>query len=452
MIVRVVPLAVPLAVALAVVAAACAEDGNPADDGSAVIVTTTTVAPAAAPATAAPTTTPATTAPATAETTAPVASTEPPTTPAPSAPPTAPPTAPPVVGNPTVTATEIGSFDAPVGVAVRPGDGALHVIEQPGRVVRFDPASGDRRTVVDLTDRVSFGGEQGLLGLAFTADGAFAYLNFTDGGGDTNIVEMAVGADGTFDAAGSRTLLVIDQPYGNHNGGDLQMGPDGTLYVAVGDGGSGGDPERYADDPSSLLGTIVRIDPTPTADAAYTIPPDNPFANGPLDGVVGAPEVWSWGLRNPWRIDIDPATGDLWIADVGQNRLEEVNRVSPTADAPAGRGLDFGWSAFEGTDRFNSDVADTGRTTFPVLTYEHGDDGCSISGGAVYRGAAIAELAPAYVYSDYCSGKLWALDLAGQRNLTLLDQFDQVASVDRGPDGELYVVERSGGVWRLVPG
>lgn len=440
--------------ALAVALVACAEDGNQIDEGSAVIVTTTSGPATAAPSTTEPTATAATAAtqvtdppPTTGESTPTtrVASTPPPPAPA-----TAPP--PPMVGDPAVTATEIGSFDAPVGVAVRPGDTALYVIEQPGRIVRFDDAAGDRRTVLDVADRVSFGGEQGLLGLAFAADGAFAYLNFTDAGGDTNVVEMAVAGDGTFDVAGGRTLLEIDQPYGNHNGGDLEIGPAGMLYIAVGDGGSGGDPERYANDPSSLLGTLLRIDPTPAPDAPYTIPPDNPFAAGPVDGIAGAPEVWSWGLRNPWRIDIDPATGDLWIADVGQNRLEEVNRVAAPDGLPAGRGLDFGWSAFEGTDRFNSDVADTGRTTFPVLTYEHGDDGCSISGGAVYRGTAIAELAPAYVYSDYCSGKLWALDLTGQRNLTLLDQFDQVASVDRGPDGELYVIERAGGIWRLIPG
>ena len=298
---------------------------------------------------------------------------------------------------------------------------------------------------------MSFDGEQGLLGLAFTADGAYGYLDYTDNSGDTNIAEYSVATDGTFDATNGRVLLVIDQPYANHNGGDLAIGPDGMLYVAMGDGGSGGDPERRASDPTTLLGKILRIDPTPSATAAYTIPVDNPFATGSFDGVVGAPEVWSWGLRNPWRIDIDARTGELWIADVGQNRLEEVDVVAPTADHPAGRGSNFGWSGYEGTDRYNADVPDPGNLVMPVLTYEHGDDGCSISGGAVYRGALIPELAPAYVYSDYCSGKLWALDLAGGRNLLLRDGFSQVAAVRRGPDGELWVIERTGGLWQLTP-
>ena len=198
-------------------------------------------------------------------------------------------------------------------------------------------------------------------------------------------------------------LLQIDQPYPNHNGGDLALGPDGMLYVAMGDGGSGGDPERRASDPTNLLGKLLRIDPAPSGDAAYSIPADNPFATGSMGDVAGAPEVWAWGLRNPWRIAFDPATAELWIADVGQNRIEEIDAVGPTADHPAGWGTNFGWSAFEGNDRFNDDVADPGNLVFPVWTYTH-DEGCSISGGAVYRGTVIAGLAPAYVYSDYCAG------------------------------------------------
>ena len=245
--------------------------------------------------------------------------------------------------------------------------------------------------------------------------------------------------------------MVIDQPYANHNGGDVVIGPDGMLYIAMGDGGAGGDPERRASDPTTRLGAILRVDPVPSADSPYTIPPDNPFASGSFNGVAGAPEVWAWGLRNPWRIDFDPVTGDLWITDVGQNRLEEINRVAATAEHPAGWGVNFGWSAFEGTDRYNTDVPDPGDLVMPVLTYEHGADGCSISGGSVYRGAVIPELAPAFVYSDYCSGKLWALDLEGGRNLLLREGFSQVAAIRRGPDGELWLIERSGGLWLLAP-
>jgi glucose/arabinose dehydrogenase len=447
------------AIALVTVAlAACGGDGDGDGDedeqGSAVIVTTTTVAsttPAAGTADPSPSVAPATTAATTpATTTATTATTPVAPTPAPTTMPvTAPP--PPVVGDPSVDAVRMGDFETPVGLAVRPGDVAVYVIEQAGRIVRFDPETGETRVVIDIADDVSFDGEQGLLGLAFTIDGAYAYLDYTDNGGDTNVAEYSVAADGTFDAANGRVLLEIDQPYANHNGGDLTIGPDGMLYVAMGDGGSGGDPERRASDPTTLLGKILRIDPTPSATAAYTIPADNPFVTGSFDGVAGAPEVWSWGLRNPWRIDFDAATGDLWIADVGQNRLEEINVVAPTADHPAGRGANFGWSAYEGTDRYNTDVPDPGNLVMPVLTYEHGDDGCSISGGAVYRGALIPELAPAYLYSDYCSGKLWALDLAGGRNLLLREGFSQVAAVRRGLDDELWVIERTGGLWLLTP-
>jgi glucose/arabinose dehydrogenase len=220
------------------------------------------------------------------------------------------------------------------------------------------------------------------------------------------------------------------------------------LYVAMGDGGSGGDPERRASDPTSLLGKLLRIDPA--GGDPYGIPADNPFASGTLDGIEGAPEVWSWGLRNPWRIAFDPSTGDLWIADVGQNLYEEVDHVA-SGERPAGWAADFGWSGFEGTERYNDDVPDPGNTVMPVHVYSH-DDGCSISGGAVYRGSAIADLAPAFVYADYCAGVVWAFDLAGQRNLTLLDGFQGVTAVRTGPDGELYVLEADGDVHRLVQG
>ena len=354
------------------------------------------------------------------------------------------------MGDPAVGTEVVASVDAPVDLAVRPGDDGLFIVEQPGRVVRVDPSTGDTTAIIDLTDRITSGGEQGLLGLEFSADGSRAYADYTDRDGDTVIAEYAVADDATIDPASERILLTVPQPYRNHNAGDLALGPDGFLYITLGDGGSAGDPERRASDPTSLLGSLLRIDPTPSPSAPYSIPADNPFASGSFDGRAGAPEVWAWGLRNPWKIAFDPTNGDLWIADVGQNAHEEVNLVRAD-DHPAGFGRFFGWSAFEGTEPFNDDVDGTGATP-PVLTYPLGAGACAISGGVPYRGTAIAGLEPAYVYSDYCSGVLWALDLAGQRNLVLLDDFEGVTAVRAGPDQEIYVLEAGGDVSRLVPG
>jgi glucose/arabinose dehydrogenase len=368
---------------------------------------------------------------------------------------TAPPTASTAVfGDPVVTLARVAEVDQPVGLAARPGDAALYVVGQDGTVFRITPdPGGDAQVdeVADLTDRTSAEGERGLLGIAFSADGTLAWLDYTDNNGDTVVAEYPVAADGTFDVDAERVLLHIPQPYPNHNGGDLQLGPDGMLYVAMGDGGSGGDPDRRASDPTQLLGKLLRIDPTPSGDAAYTIPVDNPFAAGSMGDVAGAPEVWSWGLRNPWRITFDPVTSDLWIADVGQNAIEEIDAVGATAEHPAGWGANFGWSAFEGNDRFNADVSDPGNLVFPVWTYTHAE-GCSISGGAVYRGAVIPGLAPAYVYGDYCAGTVWAFDFASGRNVVLVEGLADVSAVRTGPDGELYVLEHAGAISRLVPG
>ena len=446
--------------------AACGTDGESQpvgspvidDDSTAVIVTTlppTTEVPTAEPADTEPEATeptepptteaePEATEPGTAETAPPT--TEPP--PATAAPTT---TEAPTVGDPVVTVAEVGNFDEPVDLAVRPGDDALFIVEQSGRVVRVDGA--DSNVVADIRERAAdSGGEQGLLGLVFSPAGDLAYFNYTDNGGTTIVAEYPVAADGTIDVDSEREVIAIPQSFSNHNAGDLAFGPDGLLYIPLGDGGSADDPNRVAHDPTSLLGSMLRIDPAPSGDLGYTIPADNPFASGTFEGREGRPEVWSWGLRNPWKIAFDPVTGDLWIPDVGQNQVEEVNLVSPSGGTPAGRGADFGWSAFEGTDRFNTDVADTGSMLPPVLTYQHGSDGCSVSGGAPYRGSAIAGLEPAFVYSDFCSGIIWALDLAGGRNLTLLTGFNSVSAVRAGPDGELYILQLSGTVYRLVPG
>lgn len=412
-------------VAGALLVAACAADepstGRP-DGGGGVIVTTTTVDTTVPPATSPPATAADTAAPA----------------------------HPPPMGDPAVAFEEVVRLETPVGLAARPGDPDLYVIEQRGRVMAVDAATRATRVALDLTGLTAAAGEQGLLGLAFAPDGTRAYVNYsgladTGAPGRTVVAEYRVDPDGTFDAASARILLEIDQPYRNHNGGHLTFGPDGMLYIGMGDGGSGGDPERLALDLSSPHGSILRIDPSPTADAAYTVPADNPF----LDVPGAVPETFAIGLRNPWKFTFDPVTGDLWITDVGQNRMEEINFVAAPSDGSvAGRGLSFGWSAFEGTDRFNTDVDPDGHTP-PVATYTHGADGCSVSGGAPYRGAAIPELSGGFVYSDYCSGRVWALDLAAER-IVRLGELSTVTAVLPGPDQELYVVSGDGPVYRMV--
>ncbi len=437
-----------------VLAAACGSDepdGAPEDDGgSAVIVTTTTseadtVANEEAPGTSTQDpdqTVPATESPTSEPSTSDAATTAPDTVPA-----TAPATAPATMGDPAVTFVEIGRFDQPVDIGRRPGDPRLFVVEQPGRIVAVGADGSDPVVVLDVTDLTSAAGERGLLGLAFDPDEPEAYVHLTDASDDTLVAAFRVDEDGTFDRASLRPVFRTDQPYGNHNGGDLEFGPDGHLYIGLGDGGSADDPQRRALRLDTPLGKLLRIEPTPDSDPPYVVPQDNPFL-----GIPGAlPELFAIGLRNPWRFTFDPATDDLWIADVGQNRLEEVNHVAAPGDGSvAGAGLSFGWSAFEGTDRFNADQPDAGHTP-PVLVYSHGADGCSISGGVVYRGDAIPELQGGYVYSDYCSGKVWALDLATNRNLLLGTLGQGVTSVGTGSDGELLVTMAGGALMRITP-
>jgi len=426
-----------LAVA-ALMLSACGGDDAPASDdaGPAVIVTTTTPADTAEPSDTGP------------DATEPPA-TEPPTTEPPATePPAAEPVTPGFDGDPQVTFTEIVQLQQPLGLGIRPDDPTLYLVEQPGRVTGVDPGTGDTRVVLDITDLTVARGERGLLGLAFSPDGSLAHVNHTDADtGATIVAEYTVTDDGMFDPASRRVLLDIPQPYANHNGGHVVTGPDGLLYIGMGDGGSGGDPERLALDLTTLQGKLLRIDPTPSADLPYTIPDDNPWV-GADDAL---PEIFAIGLRNPWKFGFDPETDDLWIADVGQNRFEEINHVpAPTDGTVAGAGLSFGWSAFEGTERFNDDVDPDGHTD-PVLTYDHSQGECSISGGAPYRGEAIPELVGGYVYSDFCSGRVFALDLAGGRNL-LLGQLTSVTAVLPGPDQELYVISQNGPVHRIDPG
>lgn len=347
-------------------------------------------------------------------------------------------------GAPEVVATEIATTTQPIGFALRPGDDRLFVIDQDGGIMALDTETGAVEEVADLRSFTAARGEQGLLGLAFSPDGDRAYVNHTDLDGDTVIAEYRVESDGRLDIESRRVLLEIDQPFGNHNGGRVVIGPDALLYIGMGDGGSAGDPLRLATDLSSLHGALLRIDPTPTADDPYQIPADNPYLD--IDGA--RPELFAIGLRNPWGFGFDEVTGDLWVADVGQNEYEELNLVRAGADGTvAGAGVHFGWSAFEGFSDFNDDVIATDHHR-PVLVYEHGERGCSITGGDVYRNGSITELESTYVFSDFCSGRLWAFDADADIEVELL-QLDRVAAVSRGPDDEIWVASHNGTIWRI---
>ncbi len=350
---------------------------------------------------------------------------------------------------PAVSLYEIGSFDQPVQLTTRPGDATAYVVEQPGKVVAVTDLSSD--VVLDISDLTDANGEQGLLGLAFHPTADLAYVDYTSTSGDTVVAEFAVDpTSGVFDPSSRREVLTVDQPYSNHNGGQLAFGPDQLLYIGLGDGGSGGDPGRRALDLGTRLGKILRIDPVADGDQPFTVPADNPFVD--TDGAD--PTIWAYGLRNPWRFSFDAPTGDLWIADVGQGDWEEVNRARATADRmDAARGANFGWSAMEGFERFNVDQSSDGALA-PLFVYDHDDGRCSVSGGAVARGESVPDLQGWYVFGDYCTGQIWALDPTvppGEPRVVEIARLDGLAAISQGPDGDLYAVSNAGTVARLIP-
>jgi glucose/arabinose dehydrogenase len=348
---------------------------------------------------------------------------------------------------PAVALTEVAKVAAPVAVVARPGDAAMFVVSQTGAIFVLDDEGLSGEPVLDVSSQISAGGEQGLLGLAFSPDGTKAYVHVTTPAGDGQIEAYPVGADRQFDASGRRVLLTVEhREFPNHNGGSVVTGPDGLLYLGFGDGGGGGDPLRAGQDPATALGKILRIDPRPGPDAPYTIPADNPFVG--VDGVL--PETWSYGLRNPWRFSFDRATGDLWVADVGQGDLEEVNHVLRSAGA--GAAANFGWSAFEGTAPYNDDQTATNHTP-PVHEYPHADGNASVTGGFVYRGSALPGLLGTYVFGDYASGRIWALYPNDEDAPTVVELAvtEALAGFGEGPEGELYVCSLAGVVYRLDP-
>lgn len=339
----------------------------------------------------------------------------------------------------------------PTTVVSRPGDDALYVADRNGRLVPLlDGVAG--APVLDYGYDLTLITEDGLLGVAFTPDGRTAYVNRTitqpDRTGLTEILEYAVLDDGTFDRATERVVYAFDQPELQHNGGDVLVGPDGMLWIPTGDGGGFGDPGRTALDPSLPLGKLLRIDPTPSGDLPYSIPPDNPFVG--VEGVL--PEIWATGVRNPWRASFDAETGDLWFGDVGEDGWEEINVA--WADEGWSPGVTYGWSAFEGRERFNEDQELDLPHREPFFVYGRETGRCSVSAGELYRGEGLPSLRGWYVFADVCSGEVMALEVHEDRTpgrTLVLGVVEFPVAVRADSAGELWVLTYEEGVRPLQP-
>lgn len=335
----------------------------------------------------------------------------------------------------------------PVHVAAPAGDERVFIVEKSGTVRILQAGQLEATPFLDIGGLVSRGNEQGLLSIAFHPayeQNGWFFVYYTDGSGDTRVVRYAVSGDpNRADPGSAAVVLEVPQPRSNHNGGHILFGPDGMLYIALGDGGGAGDPFDTGQDRTSLLGTILRIDVD--AGFPYAIPTDNPYAGHP----TFRPEIWAWGLRNPWRLDIDAEAGLLFIADVGQNRIEEVN-VSPLASG----GLNYGWNTMEGSECFGGDPCDTAGLELPAAEYGHGE-GCSVTGGVVYRGEAIPDLRGHYFYSDYCSDwvRSFRVDSGSVADATEWNvSASGVTSYGRDGAGEVYLTTDGGRVFRIEAG
>jgi len=354
-------------------------------------------------------------------------------------------------------------FTDPVQVtSARDGSNRLFVVEQAGAIRVISGGTTLATPLLDLRGAITTGGERGLLGLAFHpkfATNHFVYVNFTDRNGNTAINRYTVGPDpNVINRTTAYRIMTIAQPYPNHNGGNLAFGPDGYLYIGMGDGGGAGDPGNRAQNLNTRLGKMLRIDVDhPAAGMHYRAPASNPYV-----GRTGLDEIWSRGLRNPWRWSFDRATGNLWIGDVGQDRYEEIDRSLKQATAPAGRADNYGWPILEGRAcyRPSTGCSSTG-TRPPLVVYGHSAStatNCSVTGGFVYRGSAYPVLYGVYVYGDFCSGRIWGV-YAGAHTpatATLLRSPTasprlSISSFGEDQAGELYVVDRGGGaVYRIT--
>ena len=317
---------------------------------------------------------------------------------------------------------EVARLEQPVDAASRFSDPAVYFVARGGTVHRFVDAVLDSEPVLDISDLTEGQGERGLLGLAFSRDGSTAFINYTNLDGDTTIASLNVNRDGIFARESLKTILVVDQPFANHNAGDIVVEPSGMILVPMGDGGSADDPLRVSLDDSSPLGKVLRVDPR---NGSFTI--------------------LARGLRNPWRVDL--YQDRLWLADVGQSDFEEVSVLDGlTKITSTSQIVDFGWSAYEANDRFNKDQTSATHRP-PVIAYQHGDDGCSISGGAV---AVSGSLLNRYVFADYCSGRLWSIatDESAPQMTLHFDDLDSPSAVVRANE-TLFVLSLSGTIWQI---
>lgn len=347
--------------------------------------------------------------------------------------------------NPVVALEEVASIEGATGVVATP-EGYL-VITKIGELFFVDRQTKRAEILLDLKVQVSANSERGLLGLALHHSESLLYLNLTNLDGNTEVREYSIslGKHPTI-AVDFRMVLTVEQPFPEHNGGNLVFGPDDYLYISLGDGGFEHDPFDNAQNPSTKLGSILRIDPSGTADGLYSVPPTNPFTQG-----GGDPSVWVIGLRNPWRFSFDPVAGDLWIGDVGHNGYEEVNRI-PIEDAG---GANFGWDLKEGSRPYENSSATPASEVLidPIWEYPHEGEACAVTGGQVYRGDAL-DLDGAYVFADVCIGNLWSLTVSKSDQISVNELGNRVVSpvsfsVDI--DGELLVVSLVDGVFRLTP-
>ena len=351
-------------------------------------------------------------------------------------------------------ATEFARTEQPVGVVSRPDDPALYVIEKPGRIRAYRNGAFDATPVLDIVSRVDSTNERGLLGLAFSPNNRDTlYIDYTDRRGVVHVSEIPF--DGTTaDMARERVLLKVPKPFNEHNAGTISFDRDGLLYVAIGDGGSSGDPKGNAQRTDVLLGKILRIDPKPSTDTPYSLPAGNPFVArtapslGTKQTVKARPEVIAFGLRNPWRAIVDAETGDVWVPDVGESSVEEINRIPAGSKAA----LNFGWNQREGRQSFKGPRPK--NSVDPVHDYPHADGRCAVVGGAVYRGAAVPTLKGRYVFGDVCSGSVQVLDGIGPgqgRATDLGARVSYLTSFGVDQQGELIATSLEGGLYRLTP-